>query len=225
MTRPNYTYIALVCDRSGSMQAVRSDAEGAVNKFVEDQKAVPGEADLMLVEFDAERGLGSNIGDVAWYHVVHDGNIQDTPVYSLIPRGNTALLDAVGQTIVALGEKLAAKAEDDRPEHVVFVVQTDGQENSSRDWKLDALRDLIKAQEDLWNWQFVFLGMGPDTYAQGHAMGMSNVTRSAQSKAAYGGTYQNTSDTVGALRRGKVTNLAGANVDVDEEGNVTTPAP
>jgi hypothetical protein len=172
-----------------------------------------------LVEFDAESGWSKQDG-VGWYHIVYEGNIQSAPEYKLMPRGNTALLDAVGQTIVHVGEALAAKSEDERPEHVVFVVQTDGQENSSKDWKIEALRERIKEQETKWNWQFLFLGMGPDTYAQGHSMGMSNVTRSANTGAAYGGTYAMASETVGNLRTGKAKNLAAANVAVDEQGNV-----
>ena len=217
--KENYTHITLVCDRSGSMHAIQADAEGAVNKFIEDQKAVPGEADLLLVEFDAEPGWTK--GEVGWYHVVFEGNIQDAPQYKLQPRGNTALLDAVGQTIVRVGEALAAKSEDERPAHVVFVVQTDGQENSSKDWRLDSLRERIKEQESKWNWQFVFLGMGPDTYQQGSLMGMSNVTRSAQSPKGYAASYGNVSNSVSDLRTGKSVNLASANVTVDDEGNVT----
>lgn len=218
--KQGYTHITLVCDRSGSMSAIRSDAEGAVNTFIEEQKKVPGTADLLLVEFDAEHGWTKNEGD-GWYHVVYEGDIQNAPKYVLKPRGNTALLDAVGQTIVHVGEVLAAKAEEERPEHVVFVTQTDGQENSSKDWKLDALRERVKEQESKWNWQFLFLGMGPDTFAQGHAMGMSNVTRSANTAKGYGSTYAMASETVSNLRGGAVQDLSGANVAVDEEGNVT----
>lgn len=217
--KANYTYIALVCDRSGSMQAVRSDAEGAVNKFIEDQQKVPGEATLHLVDFDAPNSYGTVQEN--WYNLVFKGDIKDAPKYALHPRGNTALLDATGMTIVAVGEQLAAMGEDERPEHVVFVVQTDGQENSSRDWNLDNLRARIKEQEERWNWQFVFLGMGPDTYAQGMQMGMSNVTRSAATPKGYAASYQNTSDAVSAFRGGQTQNLAAANVAVDEEGAVT----
>jgi Mg-chelatase subunit ChlD len=218
--KTGYTYIALVCDRSGSMNAVRTDAEGAVNKFIEDQQAVPGEATLHLVDFDAPNTYGTT--EAAWYNLIYKGDIKKAPKYVLQPRGNTALLDAVGMTIVAVGEQLAALSESQRPEHVVFVVQTDGQENSSKDWKIEALRERIKEQETQWQWQFVFLGMGPDTYAQGGAMGFSNVTRAKGTGASYAASYQNTSDTVSRLRSGAVSNLAGANVAVDDEGNVTS---
>jgi hypothetical protein len=220
--RSGYTHITLVADRSGSMAAVRSDAEGAVNQFVADQQKVEGDATLILVEFDADRGLdATELKATPWYHVVHNGDIGQCPAYTLNPRGNTALLDAVGTAITETGEFLSAIPEDDRPEHVVFVVQTDGQENSSRDWNLDRIREAIKRQTDEFNWQFVFLGMGPDTFAQGHQMGFANVTRSANAGDAYVGTYAVMDSAVTGLRTNKVDNLAATNVDVDEDGNVT----
>jgi len=214
--RPNYTHITLVCDRSGSMSSVRSDAEGAVNQFITDQKAVPGEATLKLIEFDAH-------GHDDWFHVVHDGDISQAGAYVLNPRGSTALLDAVGRAITETGEFLAAKPEDERPEHVVFVVQTDGQENSSREWKLEQIQEAIKRQTEEFNWQFLFLGMGPDTFAQGHLMGFQNVTRSAHTADAYAGTYGVAGQSVSALRTNAVRDLSATNVEVDEHGNVKDP--
>jgi len=227
------SYIALVCDRSGSMSSIRSDAEGGVRNFVKEQKDVPGEAILRLVDFDAPSGIG--IGE-QWYNVVYHGDIQKAPDYELKPRGNTALLDAVGRCITEVGEELAAKPEDERPEHVYFVIQTDGQENSSKDWRLDKLKDKIEEQTKQWHWQFVFLGMGPDTFAQGHMMGIQNVTRSADSGAAYTSTYANASKGVSAFRStGDSALLADVTqAEVDSAGNVirktekddeTTPAP
>lgn len=216
MSKPGYTHISLVVDRSGSMSAVRDDAEGAVNQFITDQKTVPGEATLTLVEFDADHGMPSE-----WLHTVHDGNLVDAPVYHLAPRGSTALLDAVGATITATGEKLAALDEDARPEHVVFVVQTDGQENSSREWTVDKIRAFIRLQTDTYNWQFVFLGMGPDTFAQGHNLGFANVTKSAQAGDSYVTSYAVASNAVGNLRTNRARDLSATNVDVDKDGNVT----
>lgn len=209
-----YTHITLVVDRSGSMAPIRTDAEGAVNQFVTDQKAVPGQATLKLIEFDAP-GNGAD-----WYHVVHDSDIQGAPSYRLEPRGSTALLDAIGRAIIETGNFLANKTEDQRPEHVVFVVQTDGQENSSKEHTLEAISAAIKKQTDIYKWQFLFLGMGPDTFAQGHAMGFQNVTRSADSGDAYAATYGVASSAVSGLRTNSTRDLSATNVQVDEQGNV-----
>jgi len=116
----NLTDITLVVDRSGSMEAIRADAEGGVNTFLTDQAAQPGEALVTLVQFDTH------------YEFVHRGvPVKQVPRYQLVPRGGTALLDAVGRAINETGERLSKMAEADRPGLVVFVVMTDGEENSS----------------------------------------------------------------------------------------------
>jgi hypothetical protein len=219
--KSDYSHITLVCDRSGSMHTVQSDAEGAVNKFIADQKAVPGEATLLLVEFDADAGLSKDELRIGWYHVVHSGHISEAPTYRLHPRGNTALNDAGGRAITETGEFLDGMPDDQKPEHVFFVVQTDGQENSSRDWTLDKLRELIKTQQETWKWEFVFLGMGPDAFQQGAQLGFQNVTRSAHAPAAYAASYGNTSDHMAGVRGGQVKNMSGTNAAVDSAGNVT----
>jgi hypothetical protein len=220
--RTGHTYITLVCDRSGSMQMIREDAEGAVNNFIEEQKKVEGKtATLRFVEFDASSGMGSLDPGSGWLHTVFHGDIQQAPKYSLIPRGNTALLDAVGMTIVAVGEELAAMSEHDRPELVVFVIQTDGQENSSHDWNWEKLREKIKEQESKWNWQFVFLGMGADSWDQGNRMGVSNVTRSAPTAKAARSSYGNVSSAIANTRStGDVSYMAATAATVDAAGKV-----
>ena len=118
--KTDLTDITLVVDRSGSMQDIRSDAEGGVNAFIENQAKEPGEALLTLVQFDTE------------FEFLHTGvPIKDVPRYSLVPRGSTALLDAVGRAINETGERISKLAEAERPALVVFVVMTDGLENSS----------------------------------------------------------------------------------------------
>ncbi|MCR9120390.1 MAG: VWA domain-containing protein, partial [bacterium] len=102
--RKDLTDITLVVDRSGSMNAVRSDAEGGINAYIEDQAKAEGEALLTIVEFDTE------------YDFVTCGElIQNVKPYQLVPRGGTALLDAVGRAVVETGARLAAMPEAERP--------------------------------------------------------------------------------------------------------------
>jgi len=90
--RSDLTGITLVIDRSGSMQARQEDAQGGVNAFIEQQAKEPGEAALTLVQLDTD------------YEVVHSGvPVQDVPEYELVPRGCTAILDAVGRAINETG--------------------------------------------------------------------------------------------------------------------------
>ena len=158
MTKPNYTHLTLVVDRSGSMESIRDDAQGGINTLLKEQFAEDGELTVTLVEFDTTIDTVVRMTDVA-------------PTYTLAPRGGTALLDAVGGEIVRTGENLAALSEEHRPEQVLFVVVTDGQENSSMEYQLEAVRNLITRQRDQYNWAFQFLGAAEAAW-QGRDMGM-----------------------------------------------------
>lgn len=160
--RTDLTDITLVVDRSGSMSQCQSDAEGGINTFIKEQQNQEGDAALTLVQFDTE------------YDFVHRGlPIKDVPAFKLVPRGNTALLDAVGRAINEAGERLEKIAEADRPGCVVFVIVTDGHENSSKEFTKAKVRELIKQQTANYNWQFTFLGADAASFAEATAMGIS----------------------------------------------------
>ncbi|MCA9271003.1 MAG: VWA domain-containing protein, partial [Planctomycetales bacterium] len=160
--RNDLTDITLVVDRSGSMASIREDAEGGVNDFIRRQAAEPGEAWLTLVQFDTE------------YEFVHRGvRVQDAAPYVLQPRGMTALLDAMGRAVVETGQRLARLPECDRPGLVVFVVMTDGLENSSREFSGPQVKEMIEHQQKVYNWQFTFLGANQDAFAEADAVGIA----------------------------------------------------
>jgi hypothetical protein len=159
------TDITLLIDRSGSMMSICSDAEGAANAFVESQKAVPGEAWVTVLLFDAPPHED-------WYQVQQSGPIREATEVLIKPRGSTALLDAMGQAIVQTGERLSKIAEADRPGHVVFIVQTDGEENSSRKWTRAQVAQLVRQQADEYDWHFVFLGANMDAIGEGASLGV-----------------------------------------------------
>jgi hypothetical protein len=86
----------------------------------------------------------------------------------------TALLDAMGKTITATGERLAAMAEADRPGHVIFVTLTDGLENASKEWTRERVFSMVKEQTDTYGWTFVYLGANQDAVAVGQSMGIAS---------------------------------------------------
>lgn len=156
------TDITLVVDRSGSMDSIRTDAEGGINAFVAEQAKTPGSALLTLVHFDTE------------YEFVHQGiPIQSVPKYELQPRGQTALLDAVGRAIKDTGDRLAVIPEAERPGLVIFVIMTDGHENASRKFTKSTIKDMITHQQDVYKWRFTFLGADQNAFADAHSMGIS----------------------------------------------------
>ena len=158
----DWTEIAFVIVRSGSMSPIAADAIGGFNTFLAHQQALPGEARLTLVLFDHE------------YLAPHD-NVSIRAVAPLdattyVPRGMTALLDAVGRTIDAVGARLATTPEDQRPGKVIVAILTDGQENASRDYTFAKVSGMIKHQQEKYNWEFLFLAANQDAIAAAGAL-------------------------------------------------------
>lgn len=147
--------LILIIDRSGSMIDIKNDAQGGVNQFLAEQKDVPGEANLTLVEFDHE------------HNKVHDQvNLKSVGKYTLSPRGSTALLDTIGYTL------------NDQPEFpkgtkVIVVIVTDGQENSSQEYTHSQIQDLIKERREQ-GWEFLFLAADQDAIQVGTSFGIAS---------------------------------------------------
>lgn len=152
--KKNYSDITVVLDRSGSMECLTNEVIGAFNTFVDEQKQVEGEATFTLIQFDDHYEVNCkaiNIQDVS--------HLDET---TYVPRGMTALFDAVGRTILSTGKRLSTMAEPDRPEKVIFLIQTDGEENASKKFTLDQIKAMIKEQQEVYSWEFVFLGANID---------------------------------------------------------------
>jgi len=204
--RQDLTDITMVIDRSGSMQSIRTDAEGGINSFIEQQKLEPGEALLTLVQFDTE------------YEFVHSGTlIKQVSAFALVPRGSTALLDAVGRAINETGARLAAMSEADRPALVVFVIVTDGQENSSREFTRDKIREMIEHQQSVYKWQFTFLAANQDAFAEGASMGIAQDGIAAYSMSKVRGTYDAAAKKVSRMRKSSSEGVAVDNKFTDAE--------
>jgi hypothetical protein len=157
----NLTDITLIIDRSGSMYSIQKDSEDGIKSFIEEQKAVEGECVVSLVQFDTE------------VDEVYTGKpIDIAPSYTLVPRGGTALFDAVAQTVVKTGERLSKMTESDRPGLVLILIVTDGGENGSKEYTSEQLKSLIKVQENDYNWKFTYLGANQDAFSTARSMGI-----------------------------------------------------
>jgi uncharacterized protein YegL len=200
------TDITLVVDRSGSMDEVREDAEGGVNTFIRQQAKEPGEALLTLVQFDTE------------YEFLHAGvPIQNVPKYKLVPRGMTALLDAVGRAINQTGERLAKMAESDRPGLVIFVVMTDGLENSSTEFNKSQIKKMIERQQNDYGWHFTFLGANQDAFAEADGMGIDAAGVADYALGKVADAYMATGGKVARMRAQRRVGEAVSNEFTDEE--------
>ncbi len=191
----DFTHITVLLDRSGSMSEVKSDVIGGFNQFVEEQKKAGENAALTLVQFDSQS-----------IDVVYDslliGEVQPLSEQSFIPRGSTPLLDALGQSIVKAGERLSAIPEASRPDKVVFVIQTDGLENASREYTKSQIREMTERQERDYKWQFVYLGANQDAFKEAHMMGIptANAATYAPTSRAVRASYAAASQNLRAYR-------------------------
>lgn len=204
---PNKCDVTVVLDRSGSMATVAEDMKGGFDEFIAAQKKAPGEARLTLVQFDTA------------YEFVHKAiEMKDVPPLSLVPRGATALLDAVGRAIVETGERLKALPEHDRPGKVVFVIITDGEENSSREYGREKIKEMITHQQDVYKWEFVFLGANQDSFASARGMGINlrSVSDFKMTGMSVGASFRNTAANLTAYRTGSAENMAYSEKQKDE---------
>lgn len=156
--------ISIVLDRSGSMASIKEDTIGGFNTFVSEQQKVEGEGSLTMVQFDNE------------FEFVHKAiNLQQVPLLdgnTFVPRGSTALLDAIGRTLEYTGARLGKMPEDQRPGQVLFVIITDGEENSSREFPLEQIHRMIGERKEKDQWQFVFIGANQDAIRSGAQLGI-----------------------------------------------------
>lgn len=152
-----HTEIAFILDRSGSMESIRDATIAGFNDFLRDQQSAAGQTRLTLVLFDdwiETQFVSFPIAEAIALS-------RDT----FVPRGTTSLLDAIGETVNTLGERLAAMPEDQRPDHVCVAILTDGEENSSGRFTWKDISECISHQTQKYDWEFLFLGAGPDAIA------------------------------------------------------------
>ena len=162
MTDADYRHYLLIVDRSGSMQSIRDEAQAGIRLFAREQAALPGRATMTLCQFDGD------------YEVVYDFAALDAVAsYELVPRGLTALLAACGRAITATGERLAALPERERPGKVIVLITTDGQENAPREYTRQQVKDLITRQQEVYGWQFSYVGANVDAFAEAGAIGIA----------------------------------------------------
>lgn len=157
---PEATVISVILDRSGSMASMRGPTIKGFNEFMHGQRDQKdgGRALVSLTQFDDE------------YEVNFVGepieNLPELDTDSYVPRGSTALYDAIGRTV---HEMEGWAREHDWKERVLVVIITDGLENSSQEFDLPAIQALIERKEkDGWN--FVYMGANQDSFAVGGAM-------------------------------------------------------
>lgn len=167
MQKSGKAALVFIVDRSGSMHDIAKGMQGAIKSILSDQKEkYKGDIDVTFVRFDThyeEVFSARPIGEVS----------EDD--LKINPRGGTALLDAMGQTFNTFERKFSEMDEKDRPERVLFLIITDGGENSSREYSRERVVGMRDTLERDHKWGFTYVGAKQDAISEGSKIG---VTRS-----------------------------------------------
>jgi uncharacterized protein YegL len=168
----NYIHITMVIDKSGSMYSSKDEVVSGVQKIINEQKAnKEGKCTISLYTFNdkvEEEFVGVDVNDL--------------PTFKYHPDSMTAMNDGLGVAIDNTGKWLAAMKEEDRPGKVMIAVFTDGLENSSKEYTLKQVKDMIEHQEKVYNWTFLYLGTDITTTKMADDLGFKMKTYSSRKK-------------------------------------------
>ncbi len=160
-----YTEIIFLLDRSGSMGGLESDTIGGYNGFVQKQLKEPGTTFISTILFDDN------------YEVLNEkaeaSDICLTEKEYFV-RGSTALLDAVGKSIIMTSKRFDLISSKELPDHVLFVITTDGLENASVEFTKERIKEMIEHQTKQHNWEFIFMGANIDSFKEAGTLGIRN---------------------------------------------------
>lgn len=165
-------HIAVILDRSGSMQGRTDAVIEHLNSYKEEVANLPENVEMSIYQFDTE-----------YEPIVESINarvIPDLTSAVYYPRGGTALLDAIGRTIANLDRRR------DLPAKVVVVINTDGAENSSREYTQSQIKQLVTDRQSQKDWQFVFVGAGIDAFGTGAGFGVRSASTYQTTNSAKG---------------------------------------
>ncbi|MEW1975430.1 vWA domain-containing protein [Microbacterium profundi] len=190
MTDNNYTAMLIILDRSGSMSMIREDMIGGIEQLIAAQSAEPGMLTIDLVTFDTEVELTHHFADPSSMKV------------ELVPRGGTALYDAIGWSFNGFGQALAELPEHARPGTVLVTIVTDGEENSSREYTAAIVTKTIEHQRAVFDWDVSFLGANQDAIEEARKIGIDAADAIDYGVGAVGAAMNTHANKLSRRRRG-----------------------
>ena len=192
--KKNLTELVFILDKSGSMAGLERDTIGGFNAMLDKQKAQAGECRITTVLFDHR------------YELLHDRTdiraVRPITAREYRVGGSTALLDALGKTIHKIATAQKNTSEPFRAKRVMFVIITDGEENASREYAAQEVKEAIRRQKSRYGWEFIFLGANIDAVETAGRFGIdagraANYVPDSQGTAL---NFRAMSETVSAFR-------------------------
>lgn len=236
MCKQGLIHVCFVIDESGSMYGSEGDVIGGFNKTIEEQRAVEdGECLVSYFKFSdnvTEVFVGKKLEDIkpltkgtgTWYSFSSatlnttlnadgsystdysfDEKVHDT-TYEYTPGGCTAMNDGIGIAIDKIGKWLSDMPEDERPSKNLIVIMTDGEENSSKEYSLKKVREMIQHQTEKYDWTFVYMGMDITSAECADNLGINTRSYSSKSSCDTYKNYSNISSAVSSWRMSDASN-------------------
>ncbi|MCR5295477.1 MAG: VWA domain-containing protein [Lachnospiraceae bacterium] len=209
--RKGLTEVVFILDRSGSMSGLEADTIGGYNSMLSRQKKEEGEAVISTILFDDQT------------EILHDRKsldqvepITDKDYYV---RGCTALLDAVGGAIHHIGKVHKEMPEEERPEKTLFIITTDGMENSSRQYSYDKVKKMVEKKKKKHHWEFIFLGANIDAVEVAGRFGVA-ANRAVRYECDSAGTALNFDVMSKMVSRARACESAGEMEDCFDDGGM-----
>lgn len=206
MQQKNLTEIVTIIDSSGSMNSLKSKTIEGFNEFLNDQKQLEDKANLSLILFSSPNR------EKIVFDSVNIKEVNELTNENYSPNGTTALYDAIGKSIKALKKRIKNLDDNEKPNKIIFVILTDGEENSSTLYTKNDIFKMITKMENK-GWTFIYLGSNQDAFQEGSKIGIKS-NRSMTYKASEDGinfAYTSISDYVKTYR---------SSVSVDDANNL-----
>ena len=205
----NLTELVFIIDRSGSMHGLEADTMGGFNSMIEKQKYSDGNALVSTILFNDKT------------EILHDrvniNHMRPMSRCDYLASGSTALLDAIGYAINHIGNIHKYSRKEDVPHKTLFVITTDGMENSSHTFNIEQVKQMIERQKSRFGWEFLFLGANIDAISTARNFGISE-SRAVNYNCDSEGTalnYEVLSETICAFRANRIEDNWKERIDSD----------
>ena len=223
-----YTHITMLIDESGSMGHLQQSVIESIQGLIKKQQDIPEPCTITISTFDTSGNFGNthwNIGNnsgTGFYTTttpprnilrtpIRMANIQSASFTEYHPNGGTPLLEAICREVDATGRDLAALPATERPEKVIFVIMTDGAENSSlREYPIEEVKKRIECQTNTYKWEFLFLGANIDAFTLGTHFGLAatNISTYHTTSVGYTTTTDMLSSKMSTVRTGTASSMS-----------------
>ena len=195
--KKDLTELVFILDKSGSMEGLEKDTIGGFNSLIKKQKKESGEAIISTVLFNDS------------CEIIHDrvnlNDVQELTDKEYYVDGCTALLDAIGHSINKVINYRKNISVEEQPEKTIFIITTDGMENSSIEFSYKKIKSMIEKQQEKYKWEFIFLGANIDAASEAENLGIcrENAVSYCCDSTGIDLNYECLGDAITELRRDK----------------------